>query len=305
LSRVGQRRYFVMSKPLFIFATPRSLTSMTCAMIGNHPDMIGLAETNLFAADTYAELERIYLIDQRFQHGLLRSIAELGLGGQTEENIEQARLWLEGSGSVNTADLFKDLMAMAEPKHVIDTSILYVYGSGAISRITQSFPDAYYLHLAMHPRLTCESIYKTRKVAEVSHLGRQARTGMVLEPETMWLNPHMRILDALEGLLPNQKMFLRGEVLLSDPMPYLIQIAEWLEIRTDQEAIEAMTRPEESPFAKYGPENAQLGNDPNFLENPGLRPIEEQDMDLDSPVSWDESMFFNETLKQLARSFGY
>ena len=57
-------------------------------MIGNHPDMIGLAETNLFSADNYIELERRFLIDARFQQGLLRSIAEIGLGEQSEQNIE-------------------------------------------------------------------------------------------------------------------------------------------------------------------------------------------------------------------------
>ena len=34
-----------MTEPLFILAPPRSFTSVVCAMIGNHPQMLGLPET--------------------------------------------------------------------------------------------------------------------------------------------------------------------------------------------------------------------------------------------------------------------
>ena len=294
-----------MSEPLFIFSTPRLLTSQACAMIGNHPDMVGLAETNLFAAETYEELEAMYLIDARFQHGLLRTIAEFGLGGQTEENIELAQAWLIENESVKTVDIFKDIMALVEPKHAVDTSVLYVYRPGVIGRIKKAFPDAYYLHLAMHPRVSCESIYKTRKAATESHLGRQIGQDMALKPETMWLKPHVQILAAMETVPESHKMFLRGEDLLSDPNPNLLKIAEWLGIRTDEEAIDAMMKPEESPFAGYGPENAPLGNDPHFLENPEFVPYVNHDLDLDSPMSWDDTLVFDATIKELARYFGY
>lgn len=275
-------------------------------MIGNHPEMIGLAETNLLAAETYEELEIAYLIDQRFQHGLLRSVAELGLGGQTEETIELAKSWLSENEPVRTADIFRDLMAMAEPRHVIDTSILYVFRPGILDRIVESFPEACYLHLSMHPRLTCESIYRTRKAASDSHLGRQASgSNMEMNPETMWMQPHIRILDATEALPSEQKLFMRGEDLLSRPEPSLRLISDWLGIRSDEDAIEAMMHPEESPFAVFGPENAALGNDPHFLENPALAPFHEQPSDLDSPLSWDDELLFDDNLKELARSFGY
>ena len=274
-------------------------------MIGNHPDMAGLAETNLFAAETYQELETVYLIDARFQHGLLRTIAEYGLGDQTEENIELAQTWLIENKSVKTADIFQDIMALVEPRHVVDTSVLYVYRPGVLDRIIKAFPDAYYLHLSMHPRLSCESIYNTRKAAAESRLGRQIGPEISLNPETMWLKPHVQILAAMETVPESQKMFLRGEDLLSDPHPNLLKIAEWLGISTDQEAIDAMIKPEESPFAGYGPENAPLGNDPHFLENPEYVPYVNHDLDLDSPMSWDDTLVFDETIKELARYFGY
>ena len=295
-----------MSEPLFILSTPRTLTSMSCAMIGNHPEMMGLAETNLLAADTYEELENtIYLVDSRFQHGLLRSVAELAFGEQTEANIELAKSWLEDNEKVSTTELFKDLMALVKPLRIIDTSIIYVYKPGSIERMIKAFPRASFLHMTKHPRLTCDAAYHTRKAATDLHLGRKLITEKALQPDTMWLKPHQMILEALANVPPEQQMFLRGESLLSEPRIHLKQIAEWLGIRSDDKAIDAMMRPEESPFAKYGPENALLGSDPGFLEHPGLKPYKEQPMDLDGPMSWDENLFFDEKLKELARSFGY
>ena len=40
-----------MTQPLFILAPPRSFTTVTSAMIGQHPEMYGLPETNLFVAE--------------------------------------------------------------------------------------------------------------------------------------------------------------------------------------------------------------------------------------------------------------
>jgi hypothetical protein len=42
----------VSGRPLFILAPPRSFTSVICGMIGQHPQMYGLPEVNLFAGET-------------------------------------------------------------------------------------------------------------------------------------------------------------------------------------------------------------------------------------------------------------
>jgi hypothetical protein len=44
-----------------------------------------------------------------------------------------------------------------------------------------------------------------------------------------------------------------------------------LDIRTDEEAIEAMKHPERSPYACFGPVNARFGNNPGFQRAPALR----------------------------------
>jgi hypothetical protein len=274
-------------------------------MIGNHPDMSCLAETNLLTVDSYAELERIYNVRPRFQHGLLRSVAELGLGGQSQDDIDTAATYLEEYKTATTAEIFADLMAWAEPRSVIDKSPVYVYSPGAIDRIKEAFPDARFLHLSRHPRATSESIRKTRQMAAKANAGVQLGSDAGMTPDVMWLKPHLRILEALEDVPVGQKMFLRGESLMANPPLYLKQIAEWLNIRTDQEAVDAMLRPEETPFSRLGPVNAPFGNDPNFMKNPKLRPFEEQPSDLESPMSWDDNLVFDDVLKHYAMYFGY
>lgn len=291
-----------MIEPLFILAPPRSFTSVACAMIGNNPDMIGLAETNLFAADTYGDLETMYRTRPRFQHGLLRSIAEIGLGAQNETNIDAARDWLAQNRSLTTAEIFLDLMEWAAPRGLVDKSPIYVFSVDALDRITTAFPEARFLHLTRHPRATCESIYKTRQqAAAIGQGGREKEA----TPENMWLRPHLRIIDALSDVPPEQHMRLRGELLLADPPLYLRQIAEWLGIRSDDEAVEAMLHPERSPFARPGPSNAPMGNDPSFMQAPALRPFQPGESDLESPLSWDANLRFDEVLVHYATMFGY
>jgi hypothetical protein len=44
-----------------------------------------------------------------------------------------------------------------------------------------------------------------------------------------------------------------------------------LDVRADEEAIEAMKHPERSPYACFGPVNARFGNNPGFQRAPTLR----------------------------------
>ncbi len=305
------------SQPLFILSPPRSFTSVTCAMIGNHPQLLGLPETNLFARDTIGELQELYRFRPRFQHGLLRTIAELALGGQTEQNIEAAQEWLAENASLSTAEAFRDLMALAEPRGLIDKSPLYVVTDGALERIISNFPEARFLHLVRHPRGTCESIYKLRQSTMrgrnwMQQLGRGGAQTLIanqieveLTPTRMWLRPHQRVLNLLSNVDSEHKMCLQGELLLSNPRPHLIDIAKWLGVSTEESAIESMLHPETSPFACFGPSNATFGNDPSFLKDPTLRPYSPKPMTLDGPLSWDDSLTFSEELRNQAIELGY
>ena len=117
----------------------------------------------------------------------------------------------------------------------------------------------------------------------------------------------MNIMAFLDELPNEQKMRIRGEDLLGGPDPYLREIAEWLGLRRDEEAIEAMKHPERSPYACMGPVNARLGNNPGFLQAPALRPCSPaQKLQLKGDLSWpDDGGEFSPEVKELAREFGY
>jgi hypothetical protein len=266
--------------PLFMLAPPRSFTSVTCAMLGCHPQMFGLAEIKVFAGAKIRDLSKLHKIRKRLPNGLLRSIAQIAFGEQTEETIEAARSWLDENRDMSTSELFRTMMEWLPDRTLIDKSPLHVFRADALERMRSDFPEAYFLHLTRHPGDTVKSMHAllgdmrklTRRTPLLNFTPMADLPVEEHSPEKLWLNPHRLILEMLEGVPEERKMRMRGEDLLSEPRKHLALVAAWLGKRTDEEAVEAMLHPENSPFACYGPPNARFGNDPSFMERPALRP---------------------------------
>jgi hypothetical protein len=287
-------------------------------MIGQHPQMYGLPEVNLFAGEDYEDLGRVYRLRPGFRHGLLRAVAELGLGDQTEENINVAKAWLEEHKNISTADIYCDLADWSRPSRLVDKSPIYVYSLESLQRIKAAFPEAYYIHLTRHPQATCESVYKLREVVKdgmdklqvgdrVRKMaqGRNDKLAQVTDPDSLWLKPHMRIIEFLDDIPGERKKQIKGEDFLSDPDDHLYQIVDWLEISDDKDDIESMKHPEQSPYAGYGPLNARFGNDPGFLKDPELREYKPRDYSLEGDIEGNPGAVFSEDLMQCAMFFGY
>jgi hypothetical protein len=254
--------------------------------------MYGLPEVNLFVADTYWHLLRRYNHHKRFQHGLLRAIAELGLEAQTVKTVATALAWLEENSQVNTADLFRYLAKWADPRALVDGSRIYVVDSTALGRVRNAFPKARYMHLVRSVRSTCDSMRKS--------LAKQN-----LSPERLWLIPHLEIMEFLQEIPAEQHLRLRVEDLFAAPDLYLTQIADWLKIRTDFRAISTMKHPEHSPFACYGPINARYGNDSEFLANPQFRTNQTRPQNSQSLSGQNRRQDLTEELQFYSRFFGY
>jgi hypothetical protein len=302
-----------MQQPLFILSPPRSFTTITCAMLGCHPQMFGLAETNLFYADRVRELNRLYFARPTACHGLLRSIAELGFQEQSEETIEAAKAWLDDNGDSSTGELFSLLAEWAPDRTLIDKSPLHVFQPDRLRRMLDVFPHAYFLHLTRHPYTMGKSLKGLRErvgSARGKMRDRSRRAGgdemrIRSSPDGYWLKPHLTILEFLERVAPGRQMRLRGEDLLSDPPKYLVQICEWLGKTKSQAAIEAMLHPERSPFAKYGPSNAMFGNDPNYMEKPQLRTYTEKLPPIEDGDKAEDGTYYSATLRSYAKALGY
>ena len=103
-------------------------------------------------------------------------------------------------------------------------------------------------------------------------------------------------------------MRIKGEALLLDLENYLPQICEWLEIRIDNDAINAMMHPEDSPYNSEGPPGAPRGNDPNFLTHPAIdraRLAKLKEPTLEGELDWRPGELFAPETRKLAKQLGY
>lgn len=299
-----------MPEPLFILCPPRSYSSIVCGMLGQHPQCYGLPELNLFLADTLGEAWYGSMFMRSIgKHGLLRSLAELHEVEQTEDSIIRAQEWVDARLHWTIPQVFDHLQECVGDRILIDKSPSTLFRRDALARLLTSFPDASLLHLTRHPRGTGDSVIALREQsAGLKNLNRLAGESERNDPERMWRLSHELVLAMTEHLPLGQYMRLKGEWLMSNLDLYLPQICEWLGIRCDATAIEAMMHPEFSPYAHKGPRNAPLGNDPNFLENPALdhaRLARLKEPTLAGELSWRPGGTFDPRTVKLAKQLGY
>jgi hypothetical protein len=307
-----------MDGPLIILALPRTYTTITSAMLGQHPQMYGLPEMNLFLVETMGEWW------MRFGHthaaGLSRAVAEVIFEGQTEATVRQAKQWLWQRRGWTTEDVLWELVDQIAPRVMVEKNPLEGKHRDiveSLERRSRIFPRAKFLHLVRHPRGFCKSYLELleemskgmRPLAMEKLYARitdRTTNPPTLDPQTRWLRVNARILTFLESVAPEQQMMLRGEDLMADPDRYLREIALWMGLRADEDAIEEMKRPERSPFARLGPRNALLGGDPKFFKEPALRQGQGKPQSLKGKLAWrEDGAGFSAEVKELARQLGY
>jgi Sulfotransferase family len=298
------------AEPVFILAPPRSFTSVTCGMLGQHPEMYGLPEVHLFVGETLQEVWGYYSQPgRRFgRAGLLRAVAQLHSGEQTVQTVMLAKRWVHRRLPCDTGDVFGELVDLADGAVLVDKSPITVERGEYLTRIRRAFPDARYIHLLRHPRGVGESVVSTfgDSPLEVRGFVDYSTDPPTPDPQKMWLALHTNILAFLDGVPEEQQYTLRGEDLMAKPEDHLRDIADWLGLRTDDDAVEEMLHPENSPFASFGPVNAMLGGDPKFMSDPVLKPGRVREHNLDDPLSWrEDGRGFSAEVKELARKFGY
>lgn len=299
-----------MAAPVFILAPHKSYTSIACGMIGQHPKLYGLPETNVFVRPTVLGWWHTFRGGRAIgAHGLLRTVAELYLGGQRDTAVPLARQWVGRRRHWRSATLFEELAESVAPLALVDKTPNVVYRTEYLEQLADAFPDARFLHLVRHPRTYGESV--TAKPLGRRWLAKQQAwdTGAdppVLDPQLSWLRVNRRIDAFLAGVPAAQRRRVRGEDLLTDPDRVLREITGWLDVGGDRAAIDAMKHPERSPFARPGPDGARLGNDPSFLEHPELQPGRARPASLDGPLPWrTDGVRFRDEVRELATTYGY
>ena len=258
-----------MKDPLIILSPPRSFSSVVSTMIGEHPQIYGFPELHLFSGRTVEDIiRREQKAGNAGPPGLLRTLAQEHYGVQTANTILKATIWFRERRHWPTKKLFDYLLELVSPKMGLEKS---PETAGKITFLERSytwFPKAYYLHLTRHPvssRKSIQEFYEEKKKKKNFSFKYQ------VDGLTVWYTMHNNIINFTNTLPAGQTMRIKGEELLSEPDLYLPQIASWLGLRTDCEAIEAMKHPENSPYAYVGPPPVRGGNDPKFMRSPRLR----------------------------------
>jgi hypothetical protein len=282
-------------------------------MLGQHPELYGVPELNLFVADTVGGIFDFFQGRKRMKGrgrfrlgGLARMMAQVHDGQQTEDSVERAWEWLRKHEDWPTQRLAQYLADAVAPRAIVDKTPANVRSRESMRRMAQTFPDARYLHLTRHPHATCDSLYKHYQgwVAKGRVSSDLKARGARLEQ--LWFDKHRMILELSITLGPNRYARVQGEELLAEPDVFLPQIAAWLQIDTSARSIEAMKHPEASPFSCVGPPNAQGGNNRGFLEAPELRKYTPKPSSVHANLPWvsPDAHFAPETVA-LAHRLGY
>jgi hypothetical protein len=297
-----------MPEPLFILCPGRSFSSVVCAVIGQHPQCYGLPELNLFIGDTLGDALDMYQRSGRQGlSGLARTLAQLHDGEQTVATVEAANAWIRDHRALTPRAVLDHIQDCVGDRILVEKSPTNVISDACLTRILRAFPRANFLQLLRHPRSRGKS-HQTAMQAEKARVLFNKMTGVVIDYEAKWTDTHLMIHAVGRDLPPGQMLRLHGETVLRDLRLYLPQICEWLDIRSDTEAIAAMLHPEDSPYSCIGPENAKFGANSGFLQNPHL------DMDklarlapptLDAPMDWAPDRHFSDTTRGLAHYYGY
>ena len=261
--------------PILLFSSPRSYSTVTCAMLGRHKSFYGFPELNLFLVDTIDELLNLgngpTPYSSSYLTGLLRTIAELKFHGQTDGKIEEARKWITSRSHWTTKQMFDYLLDGIDGKTRIEKSPRTCLSQKSIDRALAGYPNARIIHITRHPVSTLNSLITShQQYADGQSFGNDA-AWLANFYIRLWIRSQELILSTFRRIDRLQAFRLRGENLLSQPDHYLARLFVWLGNSLDIQSLEAMKHPENSPYACPAPMGMIGDGDPHFHQSPYLR----------------------------------
>ena len=277
-------------------------------MLGSHPQLYGFPELILFNAPTLgAVIAPDVLIQEvdskeRVHAGLYRAISQINEGIQTKESLARAFDWVNEHLEWTVAQVFDLLLEGISPLIGIEKSPESSFSHGGLSRMHKLYPRARFIHLTRHPIPSIRSMQQHWQGRRWWPNGPD-RPGANFCAQT-WRDTHRRIDAFLEGLPDELHLRVRSEDLLDPHSPELNDTVTWLGLQSDETALTAMHRPEQSPFAGPGPEGYFGGLDPTFLVAPVLRSAIIPSSVL-FPKEWNVDPWVQADIALLAAELGY
>jgi len=249
--------------PIFILTSPRSYSSVISSMIGQHPELLGLPEIELFLSLNIKDLLEKGNVHGNELHGDLRAIAFLFFGSQSEKDIVGARKFMGKFREKTSLGLFNIIQEKAFPKRVVTKCPKY---SSDIKYLNRLPKNSFFIHLIRHPQTHIESCKKLLRFANLLNTSVPD-----LRSFENWMRDQKNIITFLKDIPNGRKITLKAESVIQDPKGSMKSLCHFLNIDSSIECVEKMLHPENSPFATLGNEGAMFGNDPLFLTKPALR----------------------------------
>jgi hypothetical protein len=158
------------------------------------------------------------------------------------------------------------------PRRLVDKSVRYSMDAECLDRIRAACPDACYVHVVEHPltpgAATAPGRPKGLLGAGLARPGNQDPSADQLQ----WLSSQQLIAECMRHVATEKLTVLRLEDLLADPRTQLADLCVRLDLPNDEAAVADMLHPEKSPFARFGPVGANLGDVAEFLRDPTFPP---------------------------------
>lgn len=296
--------------PVFLLAAPFCGVSSLAGQLGCHPQLVALPELNLFMGDRVIELLEIEELAQGAQmDGLLRAIAQIEFGKQSDKTITAARHWLYERRDRATGDLIHHLAERVAPARLVIPDTGSSMRPMDLRRLRQQVPDAHVIHVTRHPwtqgcllaawardRLFVPPDYKDFSFQPPA-----------TDPQIPWLRANTNVEALARSLPPGRSWRVQIEQIDAEFDARVAALCGWLDIDASAAALKAMRSPRGWAFWGFGPGTAPYGLEPEVLET-----LPRDDITGSAQVSLSESLpwrpdglgFADGTIS-LAHAYGY
>lgn len=295
--------------PVFIVAAPFSGASGLAATLGVHPQLCVIPETGLFCADDVDALLEIFEISQGANaDGLLRALAELEFGAQTDANVAAAWQWLQERPQWPTAHVLAYLADRAAPRRLVVPETDAVLRVADLQRLQQGFPDAEILQLVRHPWTQAAQLARWLDGCLFVAPDFRDFSSMpaVIDPQIAWLRINRNLESLLRPAYGSRWHCLRIEAFEHPSSREAALASLCAALGLEAFAPDCDQRQSTWAFTGYGPPAAPYGFGAELLETLPPLPVDWGAERLEGPLPWrrDGHMFADEVLAS-ARAYGY
>lgn len=293
--------------PVWLLGAPFSGTCWLAGILGSHPQLYATPQLHLSLADDVADLLDVFAASQADHgDGLLRTVAELAGGGQTDAGIAAARDWLQQRRALDIPALLAELAAIVAPRRLVIPEAEGPLRNYELQRLLRLAPQAPIVHVTRHPwtqgRLMA-AWYVERLFVPIDYRD-YGQDPPQVEPQIPWLRAQMN-LGAIAAQAPMQRVSV--EALDRDLQATLTPLLQWLGVDAGADALEPMGDPSRWAYAGPGPDSAPGGLEPDVLmEWPAGVVVQAPPNALEQSLPWRaDAQGFDEQVRKFAKACGY